>query len=108
RVSNYFYRIYNKGKQCDGCEEGALRLEVETKGDASSSVWEIIEPMVGQQVPLNYVAMLFMRVGVHIEGCGSEPVEIPVLGANPTDIEKKVAWLKNQVRPSVDKLIAWG
>ena len=108
RSSNYFYRVYNKSVQDDTCEPGALRLEVELKGDASSQTWEIIEPMKGPHAPLNYVAMLFLRVGIHIEGCGSEPVDIPVIGANPSDIEKKALWLKTQVRPSIDKLLAWG
>lgn len=108
RVSDYFYRIYNKSAQDSDVKDGALRLEVELKGDASSKTWEIIEPLTGENVALNYVAMLFMRVGIHIDGCSTEPVDIPLIGAVPSDIQKKIAWLKSQVRPSVDKLLAWG
>lgn len=112
RTSDTYVRIYDKGRESPegGYYENALRYEVEYKGRAAGAVWEgESREAPGRDWLAAQVLQVLRRRGIFVALPGS--ISAPAVGlrtAPPSDTEKRLAWLRNQVRPSIDKLMADG
>jgi hypothetical protein len=112
RTSDIYVRIYDKGRESAEREEyrHALRYEVEYKGSAAAAVWEGAHRAApGRHWLAAQVLQVLRRRGVFV----ALPAEVPVPAvdlrtAPPSDTDKRLAWLRNQVAPSIDKLVAAG
>lgn len=112
RQSNAFVRIYDKWRESGMKDEyrHAWRFEVELKNEAAKEVWTGAHS--AKQSPetiAGWVRWYLARWGVQLPATVSS-----VLAASPerpnreTDNERRLAWLHNQVRPSIEKMLAAG
>lgn len=112
RTSDIFIRIYDKDRESEGDEdyENAIRYEVEFKGEAAKEVWAAAHRTTPSR---EYLASLVQNVctprGVHLPLLAPASLaQAPVIKPPKTDTERRLAWLRNQVAPSIDKLLTDG
>lgn len=112
RTSDIYVRIYDKGRESAERSEytNALRYEVEYKGRAATAVWEGAHRAApGRHWLACQVLQVLRRRGVYVALPDEAPVPaIDLRTAPASDTDKRLAWLRNQVAPSIDKLVAAG
>lgn len=109
RTSELFYRIYNKEAQSGEAEyDGAVRFEVELKSHAAKAAWGVIERTTSGDVVGDYVTSLYGRIGITLKGGYQRNTKVLQKKRMPQDVSSKIDWLKKQVGPSIEKLIAMG
>lgn len=105
-------RIYNKAKQSEAeAYERCWRYEVVLRDELARG-WAELYRQNNASLPdhaLYSVAQWFETRGVYIpfKG-GTDLVVLPKLRTLPTDIERKIAWLNTQVKPTVAYLLELG
>lgn len=112
RTSDIYVRTYDKGRESPegGFYENAIRYEVEYKNREALAVWQGEDRTApGRDWLAAQVLEVLRRRGVFV----ALPGEVPVPAcarrtAPPSSVDKRLAWLRNQVRPSIDKLVADG
>lgn len=112
RSSDSFIRIYDKWREADEAEEWrySWRFEVEFKDGAANANWP--ETREALPSPDWYAALVVDTLrarGTDI----SHLVKVQAVRkanspAKATTVESRLAWLRNQVAPTVDKLLAKG
>lgn len=112
RSNPEYMRVYDKELESGGAElwRGAVRFELELKGDASRHVWEQLCVSRETGSYLNDVLCgSFSKHGItelaRLLGASPLLLDIP---RPATDAEKKLAWLQQQVRPTVEWLLRNG
>lgn len=112
RSSGAFARIYDKWRESEGEEDykHAIRYEVEFKGPAAAEVWAAAHRTTPDR---HYLASLvsdwFSRRGIYLPRLvQGHLVAAPVIKPAATDTDRRLAWLRNQVRPSIEKLLTAG
>lgn len=112
RESDIFIRIYDKYRQSKGSKdyEKAIRYEVEFKGDAAKEVWAAAHRTTPDRFYLaSLVANTCAARGAHLPRLADASLaQAPVVKPPASDTERRLAWLRNQVRPSVEKLLTDG
>lgn len=107
-----FIRVYDKWRQSGRSEEWryAWRWEVElTDGHAAYALRTIEEWGQSEHSVASLVASYFGEKGINVPETGTALV-LPSskLPRPKSDTERRLRWLSEQVRPSIDKLIAAG
>lgn len=112
RQSDVFIRIYDKWRESKLAEEYryAWRFEIELSGAPAQAVWagaHTAEP--GPETVAGWVRWHLARRGVSLPDTvssvlASTPPSVPRV----TDNDRRLAWLRNQVRPSIDKMVSQG
>lgn len=112
RESDIYIRIYDKWRESERDEgyERAIRYEVEYKGDAAKEVWAASHRTTpGREYLAALVSDCLGRRGVHIPRLVQGAlVASPVVRPPKTNTERRLAWMRNQVAPSVAKLLTDG
>jgi Replication initiation factor len=109
RLSNSFGRMYDKGKQ-SGEEffDGAVRHEVELHNRSAGFMAAVLyaSPSELSQIP-GHVSRFFRNRGCSMAGFPEDcpPLMVP---RSRSDDERRLAWLRTQVRPSVLALVQAG
>jgi hypothetical protein len=102
-------RIYNKEVQSeDPAYIRTWRYEAVLKNEHAMALCRSCQarPDARAQFCSDYTAIWFEKRGVSIPWTQSEAiVVIPPIKTLPTDIERKLNWLKHQVRPTVEYLL---
>lgn len=112
RRSEVFCRIYDKGRESEGKAgyENALRYEVEVKGSWGARLWEGEARAAPDRHWLASQVQSVLR-GRAVYLALPEQVACPVVPRETpeeaTD-DSRLAWLHNQVRPAVDRLLKSG
>lgn len=112
RSSETYIRIYDKGREQQGAEDykWALRYEVEFKNHAAAPIWAGSHRTAPDRHSLASVVVEALRRR-HVYLALPDHLVCPV-GQLPkraeTTIDTRLAWLRNQVAPSIDKLLAEG
>lgn len=112
RVSDRFVRVYDKWRESGEDEEyrHAWRFEVEYKNGPAAKAWATATG------PASDAPGLAAMVGGELRGRGivlprleglCAVYRIPAKAAQDS-VDRKLAWLQNQVRPSIDKMLAQG
>lgn len=112
RTSDIFIRIYDKYRESEGDKdyENAIRYEVEYKGRAAKEVWAAAHRTAPDRF---YLASLVQNTcsarGAHLPRLANASLaEAPVVKPPQSDTDRRLAWLRNQVRPSIEKLLTAG
>lgn len=106
RESGKFARIYNKWLQSkDKLYKHCWRAEIEYKKDDAPIIWchgskEDFNPIWVQSVLTTY----FIGQGAELPIRQLAEVYIPGAGRNETDMERKLAWIKQSVYPTMQVL----
>lgn len=110
RTSEAYGRVYDKGAESGDAElAGLTRFEVEYKGDKAAAVWaELCDVRSVERYALGLVCGQFGRWGVRLPLGDTEEVCPPVTSPHTSDTAKKLRWLQEQVRGTVDTLAARG
>lgn len=112
RSSDTYVRIYDKWRETGKGEEYkyAIRYECEYKGDAAKEVWTgeaRISP--GRAYLAGVVRATLRSRGVDLPDIGAcDLAQAPAARTVATNTERRLAWLRNQVAPSIDKLLTDG
>lgn len=112
RESDVYIRIYDKMResQDDAAYKNAWRFEVELADEPAREVWAgACSAKQSPETIAGWVRWYMARRGVPL------PRTVPsILAASPerpnrdTDNTRRLAWLRNQVRPSIDKMRSTG
>lgn len=113
RSSATFLRIYDKWREQGRSEEyvHAWRFELELKDSAAKPYWPSLHGPT--PAPDYYAAIVLANLrsrGIHLPPIGAlrdQIVPEPLRRRRPTD-DSRLAWLRTQVAPSLDKLRASG
>lgn len=112
RTSDRFLRVYDKGRERgEGSGyENSLRYEAELKNEEAAAVWagEAIQAP-GRDWVAAQVRRYLRDKGVYL--ALPDTLRSPEMWRRttpPTTTDSRLAWLRNQVRPSLDKLVADG
>jgi len=112
RTSDLFVRIYDKMRESKGQQDftNCLRYEVELKGQDAVAAWapENRTPP-GRHWLASFVLARLAERGVTLEI--PDHLVVPTAARPPVrraSRESRLAWLENQVRPSIDRLVADG
>jgi len=112
RTSDLFIRIYDKMRESEGRADytNCLRFEVELKGRDAIEAWAVEAGTPPSRHWLaSFVLARLAERGVQLEV--PDHLVVPT-GARPAlrrpSTESRLAWLENQVRPAIDKLIGSG
>lgn len=112
RTSDTYVRVYDKMQE-SGADEAwlyAWRMEVEYKAEAAKEVWEA----EGSRVPTAdwwaaVVCGALQRRGLAMPRLYSlDVLPSPPRPREATTAERRLAWLRNQVAPAIEKLAAAG
>ncbi len=110
--SNTRGRIYNKDKQSlDKAYERCWRYEVVYRNENAASVFATVLSAASQttDVILSEVLTWYAKRGVNVldvvSGSGTS-IELPK--SPPTDVDRKLKWIRNQVIPTIRKLAELG
>lgn len=112
RSSDTFIRVYDKWRESQRSEDYtyAIRYELECKGDAAAQVWAAAHRTApGREYLAGLVRAVGAARGVFLpELPEAVAVPPPAVRTVRTDTERRLAWLRNQVAPSVAKLLTAG
>ena len=112
RSSDSFLRVYDKWREAREAEEWrySWRFEVELKDERANENWPVAgAPSPGPYWYAGLVSSAFWGRGVKLPSLEQVPsVPLAHSPAKATTTESRLAWLHNQVRPTVDKLLAQG
>lgn len=112
RSSDSFIRVYDKWRQAREEEEWrySWRFEVELKDERANANWPVAgAPSPGPYWYAGLVAAALRSRGVNLPALEQVPaVPLAHSPAKATSTDSRLAWLHNQVRPSVDKLLSSG
>lgn len=107
-----FLRCYDKGAESKGAVgyENAYRFEAElTDVHAREAEGTILEVGASPEVVYGLVAAYFKERGVNLpKVAGSDYYEASGLPKDEGSSERRLRWLREQVNPAIDKLIADG
>lgn len=112
RQSNVFIRIYDKWRESGLAEEyrHAWRFEIELSGSPAAEIWagaHAAEPR--PEAVAGWVRWYLARRGVSLpDTLSSVLASTPQAPRRETDNDRRLAWLRSQVRPSIDKMLASG
>lgn len=112
RRSDSFLRIYDKWRESGESDEykWAWRFEVECKNDEAKAIW----PEKGSLASSPDYWATAVRSRLRQRGIvlprldGATSYAPPRPRREETSIDRRLAWLSNQVAPSIDKLVAQG
>jgi len=109
RTSDWYGRAYLKGIESGLPEfDKTTRFEVEVKGPACASTLRVVHNSRPTIIAVaGYVSGFFQKRGVHLVLPNIHPSTISS-SRSRSDNQRRLRWLKTQVRPSIDKLIASG
>jgi DNA relaxase NicK len=105
-------RIYNKDKQSqDSRYERSWRYEVVYRNKYANNVFRYVIAALDAYptVILSHVVAYCAERGINILGMGDSagnPIEVPK--SAPTDVQRKLRWIKQQVVPTIRKLAEMG
>lgn len=112
RTNPEYMRIYDKEMESVGSDQwrGCVRFELELKGDASRHVWQQLCVTRVTDAYLNDVLCgSFSKHGITELSSLLEATPLLLDLPRPaTDAERKLAWLQQQVRPTVEWLLRNG
>lgn len=105
-------KVYNKAVQSsDVLYERCWRWEVTAKNEYATSWWQDVAKSMNTRASLcaRIVASWFAIRGVTPEWAAYIPlIALPLIKEVPSDAEKRLRWLKEQVRPAVHWLLERG
>jgi DNA relaxase NicK len=109
RSSDQFGRIYDKhSEEPEAYPAGAVRAEVEVKGDAARALGARIgDGSVTGSYVLAYTRDWFSRRGVSLPLPPGGSAELDVPPRAPTDASRTLRWLAKQVAPGVARAVDW-
>jgi Replication initiation factor len=112
RGGDSYIRIYDKWRERGGDDDyrHAWRFEVELGGDAAKAVWpDTGAAAPGHQYWYGIVRSWCRRRGIYlpVPEIGAK-VSSPIYKKASTTTDTRLAWLRNQVAPSLEKLLAAG
>lgn len=112
RTSDTFVRIYDKWRESEGRDDYkyAIRYEVEYKGQTAHRAWSAQHSTAPGREYLGALVWLELaRRGVYIPRLADTRLaEAPRREKSQTSSERRLSWLRNQVAPSVSKLLTDG
>jgi DNA relaxase NicK len=116
RQSDQFGRVYDKGVESKTLTPGLLwRYEVELKKPRSKAVYELLHKRYEEsktahtRAIFTYVANWFDERDVEPTWNGDLADDIVVsIGKTMTTDDRKIAWLRTQVRPTIEYLVRAG
>lgn len=112
RGGDRFLRGYDKARESGGQEvyRNAWRFEVETAGDLAPQVWpDKGASAPGQEYWAGYVCQEFRAKGVPLRRPpDGARASVPAYPKEKSGTDRRLAWLRNQVAPSIEKLVADG
>lgn len=112
RNSDVYIRCYDKWRESgkDETYRYAWRLELEAKNECAQEVWAGESRTAPDRAWLaGVVAATLRRRGIYLPDLGQvREAQAPVARRVESDSERRLAWLRNQVAPAVDKLLADG
>jgi hypothetical protein len=112
RASDCFVRCYDKGRESGLSEEyrNAWRFEVELADERAREVWALAaEAGSTTEYWASVVAGVLRSRGVVLPSlAGVRPNTRPRPPVVEDETARRLAWLRNQVRPAIDKLLAQG
>lgn len=107
-----FLRCYDKGAESKGLQgyENAYRFEAElTDHHAREAEGTLLDVGSGPEAVASLVAAYYRERGIELpEVTGSECHRASSLPRDESSAERRLAWLRSQVSPAIDKLIADG
>jgi DNA relaxase NicK len=112
RESKYFLRVYDKERAPNTAPEykGALRYEAECKEELARQVYE--GAISGGYSVANCCAVLgalLTRRGISPLSIGClQSAYLPHIAVPRTDVERSIAWLRTQVKPTLQNLLRMG
>jgi DNA relaxase NicK len=108
RASDVFLRIYDKFEESKKSEYlGCVRFELELKGRMSKALWKkLIAGETNLRGMLEMTVAMLLSKGVSVPSNDIEEMDVLHLKAEPTGVENQLAWLQNQVAPTVKRLVA--
>jgi len=105
-------RIYNKEAQSEELQyTRCWRYEAMLRNNPATGLYRSVlsEVYPAAEFILSFVVDYCRQRGISIRGLEHiEPVALEVIVKVPTDIERKLKWLKEQVKPTLEKLSAAG
>jgi DNA relaxase NicK len=108
RASEHFGRVYDKHRETRGVyPDGAWRYEIEYKGQSAKEIVAFLGQTTDNESRIAAIVhKRFSKWGVETPWVPS--ISLPRLdGPNlPTDDERRLEWLRNQVRPAIETLTA--
>jgi hypothetical protein len=109
RRSAYFGRVYNKRLESkDPAYDRCWRYEVEVKSDGTRSLAKRIESGELEAPEISaLVAGWFRRHGADVRYRPGVADAFTSIGAIPTDVQKRLKWLREAVIPSLEWLKQW-
>lgn len=112
RTSARYVRIYNKWKESGEDEQfrEAIRYEVEYKDEAARAALDAIGAgRYRTMAPIQYALGFLEGRGIRPYGCDSlERASVGPVSRVTSDTEKRLAWLRSQVAPTVRELLRLG
>lgn len=112
RSSDSFLRIYDKWRESGKDEQylWAWRFEVECKNEEAKAIWpEKGSVASSAEYWASVVRSRLRQRGIVLPRLdGAKSYAPPRPRREETSIDKRLAWLSNQVAPSIDKLVAQG
>jgi len=105
-----FSRLYDKGREQKAWDRlGWWRYEVQFNKDYGPVVLQLLKQSENEaQTAYNIVLAYAAERGLQLPLPPGQKVTLPTPKAPPTSAEKKLNWLRNQVRGSVQELIKQG
>lgn len=112
RTSDTFIRIYDKARESQGQSdyEGAIRYEVEFKGQAAYQVWAAAyHTAPGREYLAGLVRSTLAARGIFLpRALEASRVAAPKVERPVSSTDRRLAWLRSQVRPSIERLLTAG
>lgn len=111
RESDIFCRIYDKGLQSGKEEETGKtwRFEAELSGEYANGAYAVLADCEDvSEVAYGMVRSIFRRRGLILPAMHGAMFILPAVDRARDDIDRRLAWYHNQVRPSIEKLLASG
>lgn len=109
-ASEHRARLYDKWKESqDDHYKNCWRWEVESRGDRANALFESLSANANRhEAVLGYVARWFEGRGVTVPFASQDNLALVVARSDRTDAQRKLRWLEEQVRPTVDWLCLQG
>lgn len=112
RNSEQFARVYNKEKQSkEEAYKGVWRYEVQLKNDlAQQTADNFIKNDYNQETyAATFVRHWLRHRGIRVPWkAEAELIPLPKIAVKDSDVERKLKWLREQVRPAIAPLLKYG
>lgn len=104
-------RIYDKGAEsCDAHYQGAVRVEPQYRHDMAQKAYEALAGFNGdwRDRAVAMVAAEMDRVGFPLRDLGNASAPLAPTVNSRTNNDRRMRWLRDQVRPAIERLILDG